>query len=460
MELRRQKTPDSKCIKMKLPKVLILNEIFNSHSGGGITLTNLFHGWDSDKIAVCCNSVRLEGELDKNICQTYYSLGSEEYRFIFPFNLFGRKKKSGLIKLTEKEHGYGITVKKHKNNGIRHKFVMGVLFPLLEYTGVMEKITKFKLSGSFCNWLDEFQPDIIYAQAHNVQDIELILSIKTYLNKPLVFHMMDDWPLMITASRFLTKKQLKRNDKAMRMLLAKTDALLSISDAMTDEYKRRYNKDFVPFHNPINLDFWSRYQRKDYELGKSATLLYAGRLGIGIDTSLELIAQAVEMVNHELDIKLKFVIQAKNKPLWISKYSAVEHKTFVEYNDLPKTFSQADFLILPNDFSAKSIQFIGYSMPTKATEYMISGVPIIIFSPAQTALVSYAKKYHWAKIVTENSASILAGALTSLIQNKEERRRLAQTAITVAQEYHSHTKVISEFRSNLTSLANNKIPIR
>lgn len=444
---------------MKLPRILILNEIFNNHSGGGITLTNLFHGWDSDKIAVCCNSVRLEGELDTSICKTYYSLGSEEYRFIFPFNLLGRKKKSGLIKFTENGHRHSTAVKKKKKKGIRHKFVMGILFPLLEYTGVMDKMTTFKLSPSFCNWLNEFQPDIIYAQAHNVQDIELILSVSAYLRKPLIFHMMDDWPLMITVSKFLTRQQLKRNDKAMRMLLGKTDALLSISDAMTDEYKRRYNKDFVPFHNPINLDFWSQYQRKDYNLNTNPTLLYAGRLGIGIDKSLELIAQAVEIVNHELDIKLKFVIQAKDKPLWISKYSFVEHKNFVAYNDLPKTFSSADFLILPNDFSAKSIQFIGYSMPTKATEYMISGTPIIIFSPAQTALVSYAKKYHWAKIVTENNASILARALTSLIQNKEERQRLAQTAIMVAKEYHSHTKVISEFRSNLASLANNNRPI-
>lgn len=431
---------------MKLPKILILNEKFNNHSGGGITLTNLFHGWDSDKIAVCCNSVRLKGELDTSICKTYYSLGSEEYRFIFPFNLFGRKRPSGLVNLDKKQYGAGEFVKKNKKNGIRHKFVMNILFPVLEYTGVMSKMTKFKLSRSFCNWLNEFQPDIVYAQAHNVEDIELILSINAYLKKPLIFHMMDDWPLMITGSKFLTKKQLKRNDKAMRALLNKADALLSISDAMTDEYKARYNKDFVPFHNPINLDFWSKYQRNDYDLSKSPTLLYAGRLGIGIDKSLELIAQAVEIVNQALNIKLNFVVQTKDKPSWISKYSFVKHRSFVAYNDLPKTFSQADFLILPYDFSPKSIQFIGYSMPTKATEYMISGTPIIIFSPEQTAVVKYATKYNWAKIVTHDDATSLSNVIISLIQDKTERKNLAQRAIAVAKEKHSLTEKTIEFR--------------
>lgn len=432
---------------MKLPKILILNEIFNNHSGGGITLTNLFHGWDSDKIAVCCNSVRLEGELDTNICKTYYRLGSEEYRFIFPFNLISRQRPSGLINFDKKQYRSGELVKKNKKNGIRHKLVMNILFPVLEYTGVMSKMTKLKLSRSFCNWLNEFKPDIIYAQAHNVQDIELILSINAYLKKPLIFHMMDDWPRLITGSKFLTNKQLKRNDRAMRALLNKADVLLSISEAMTDEYKARYDKDFVPFHNPINLDFWSKYQRNNYVLSNSPTLLYAGRLGIGIDKSLELIAQAVETVNEALNMKLDFVVQTKDKPSWISKYSCVKHRSFVAYNDLPKTFSQADFLILPYDFSPKSIQFIGYSMPTKATEYMISGTPIIIFSPEQTAIVKYARKYNWAKIVTHDDATQLSNAIISLIQDKTERENLAKRAITVAQEKHSLTEKTAEFRS-------------
>ena len=101
---------------MKLPKILILNEIFNNHSGGGITLTNLFHDWDSDKIAVCCNSVRLEGKLDTNICKTYYRLGSEEYRFIFPFNLISRQRPSGLVNFDEKQYGSGEFVKRNKKN--------------------------------------------------------------------------------------------------------------------------------------------------------------------------------------------------------------------------------------------------------------------------------------------------------------------------------------------------------
>ena len=172
--------------KKKLPKVLIVNVAFNYNSGGGITLTNLFNGWDSDKIAVCCSSVRLAGELDTNICKNYYQLGSEEYRFIFPFSVLEKKKYSGLVEFNKKNVS-SIEPSKTQKTSIRHKFIMNVLFPLLEYIGLIGKMTKFKLSRSFCNWLNEFKPDIIYAQANNVEDIELILSIRTYLQKPLIF---------------------------------------------------------------------------------------------------------------------------------------------------------------------------------------------------------------------------------------------------------------------------------
>jgi glycosyltransferase involved in cell wall biosynthesis len=442
---------------MKLPKVLILNETFNSYAGGGITLSNLFNGWDKDKIAIACNSFRLDGDVDTRICDTYYQLGDKDYKYIFPFNLISRKRYSGLVNFDERKTApvsIPETTVLNDESSLRHKLVMSYLFPVLEYTGFIDKMSSIKLSPEFCGWLDNYKPDIIYAQAHNTTDIKLTLLIQAYLKKPMVFHMMDDWPLMVTGSQALKNKQLKRNDKAFRELLNKADLLLSISDGMSEAYKKRYGKDFTPFHNPIDIEFWKKYQRNSYEIGDSPTLLYAGRLGIGIDTSLELIAKAVELVNKNLGLKMKFIIQAKEKPLWSINYDFVEHRSFVAYDDLPKVFAEADFLVLPYDFSPKSIQFIGYSMPTKASEYMISGTPVIIFSPEQTALVSYARKYNWAKIVTDSNIDVLSQSITSLIQNKSERQKLAETAIKIAENNHSSLKVRHDFMSTLASLMN------
>ncbi len=442
---------------MNLPKVLIVNEAFNNHSGGGITLSNLFSGWDTDKIAVVCNSFILERNVDTRTCKTYYQLGSKELRFIFPFNIISRKRYSGLINFDERPAMEIIPQVMPVKSNFRHKIVMKYLFPFLEHIGFIDKISKQQLSPELCKWLDDFNPDIIYAQAHNIPDITLILLLRAYLKKPLVFHMMDDWPLMVTGSSLLKTIQLKRNDNAFKELLKQSDLLMSISDEMTNAYKLRYEKDFTVFHNPIDIEFWKKFQRDNYELSEYPTILYAGRLGIGIDESLELIAKAVELVNNDLGLNVKFILQAMKNPSWSANYKCVEHRGFVAYDDLPKKFSEADFLILPYDFSSKSIQFIGYSMPTKATEYMISGTPIIIFAPEQTALVNYAKKHHWAKIITENNIVALSEAIICLIQNKTERRKLAQNAIKIAESNHSLLKVSDEFRNILCSLTNGTV---
>lgn len=437
---------------MKLPKVLILNETFNDNSGGGITLTNLFSGWDSDKIAVVCNSFRLEGNVDTSICKTYYQLGYKDYRYIFPFNVIGRKRPSGLKKFDKKDGSLANSSQTSAKYGLRHIIVMKYLFPILEYFGLMERMSSINPSTEFNDWLKDFNPDIIYAQAHNIPDIKLILLLHAQLKKPLVFHMMDDWPLMVTSSQRLKNRQLRRNDKAVRKLLDQSDLLMSISDGMSKAYKARYGKDFITFHNPIDIDFWTKYQRTNYDLSNSPMLLYAGRVGIGIDESLELIAKTVEQINNDLHLKVRFVLQTKDRPTWSTNYTCVEHRVFVEYQDLPKKFSEADFLILPYDFSPKSLQFIGYSMPTKATEYMISGTPIIIFAPEQTALVTYAKTHGWAKVVTDNNINALGDAITSLIQDKNYRKTLAETAIKVAQDNHSSLVVTKKFRETLHSL--------
>ena len=71
------------------PKVLILNQPFNNHTGGGITLSNLFKGWDKDKLAVVSYHYLLSN-VDLSHCETYYQIGCKEHKFVFPFNILNQ----------------------------------------------------------------------------------------------------------------------------------------------------------------------------------------------------------------------------------------------------------------------------------------------------------------------------------------------------------------------------------
>jgi len=435
---------------MELPKVLIIGQSFNNDTGGGITLSNLFKGWDRDKLAVACSSYLLLDNIDTEVCNTYYQLGHKEHKWSFPFNFLQRKHSSGLIQFSEKKI-QNLTIEKSK---LRISFIIKVFYPIIEYIGLYNVINKTVLSEDFCKWLDEYKPDVIYDQASARNGILFCIAVQSYLKKPMIFHMMDDWPSTYGQEGLLKKYWQRKIDGEFRQLLDKATILMSISEEMAIEYKNRYQKDFITFHNTIDLNFWKKFQRKGYDLQVSPTILYAGRIGLGIDSSLKLIAKAVEKVNEELNMTIKFILQTPEKPLWIKSYKNVSHSAFVAYDDLPRIFSESDFLLLPYDFTPASIKYIQFSMPTKAPEFMITGTPIIIFAPENTAVVKYATKYNWAKVITKNNINEVSTAIKELIENKELRQQYAKNAIKIAEENHNSIDVTLQFKKTICSIVN------
>jgi glycosyltransferase involved in cell wall biosynthesis len=433
---------------MTLPKVLIVGQPFNNNTGGGITLSNLFNGWDRDKLAVACSGYLLLDNIDTEVCNTYYQLGYKEHKWSFPFNFLQRKYFSGLVKF-DKKRIQDLTIPKSR---LRVKIIMNFIYPLLDYLGLTHFIKKTSLSEDFCSWLKDYNPDIVYVQPSSRDAILFYLSLESYLKKPLIFHIMDDWPSTINENGLFKKYWQNKIDLELRQLLDRASLLMSISDEMAREYKDRYKKDFITFHNPIDIEFWKKHQRTSYGLNENPTILYAGRIGLGIDTSLELIAKAIQMVSEDLKINLKFILQVKEKPLWIDKYQCVDYKKFSPYSDLPRIFSESDFLLLPYDFSPKSIKYIKYSMPTKAPEYMMSGTPIIIFAPEETAIVKYANEFILAKIITRNEVSEVYNGIKQLIENKELRQRIAENAKIIAERNHNSIDVTNRFKKVICSL--------
>jgi len=427
-----------------LPKVLIVGQPFNSETGGGITLSNLFRGWDKDRLAVICSAHLINQGTDMESCTNYYQLGQREIKWIFPFNLLKREHYSGPIRIQSAEQ-----VSKTPASSLRNKLIMEYFYPALEFAGIYHQASSVNLSKELCAWIDAFQPDVVYAQATTRAGLMLCRKIQSYLKKPFIFHMMDDWPSMLRGQGPFGRYWENKVNGELKALFDSSDLLMTISDGMAKAYKLRYGKDSAVFHNPIDVDFWKQHRRTDFALESRPTLLYAGRVGTGIDASLETIAQAIEQTNKDLGSELSFVLQTAEKPPWIAKYACVKHRSFVPYEELPRAFASADFLVLPYDFSEKSIQFIGFSMPTKAPEYMASGTPIIVFSPEETALVQYVRRFDCAEIITENSVEALKSSLKKLMQQESLRRSLSLKAAEAVDHNHDAQQVKRQFKEQI-----------
>ncbi|HEY5124787.1 MAG TPA: glycosyltransferase family 4 protein, partial [Ignavibacteria bacterium] len=251
---------------------------------------------------------------------------------------------------------------------------------------------------------------------------------------------------------------LKKIDAELKQFNDKVNLHFSISEAMSDEYLKRYGKKFIPFHNPVESTIWLPHVKKSFDINKKhITILYSGRIGIGISESLVDVASAIDSINKNEALNIKLHIQTFTKEPGIlnklHKFSCIVFNPFAAYEQLPKIFSEADILLLANDFSVKGLTYLKFSMPTKASEYMISGTPVLLYAPKETAISKVFKQHDCGCCVTERSSVEIINALNFLINDKNYRKKISQNAITLATGKFDQQKVRTEFQRLLMDIS-------
>jgi glycosyltransferase involved in cell wall biosynthesis len=433
-------------------KILIIGQPFTKQSGGGITLSNLFKGWDKDKLAVAATGHEL-GNVDFSICDNYYCLGEKEHRWIFPLNYLQRKFSSGEVDQPSSIICTQISDFHGKNTiNLRNLAVNNLLFPGLHYIGLSHCLSKIEISEEFMDWFDKQCPDVVYTQLSNLELIKFVSELIKVREFKLAIHIMDDWPTTIVQPGLFSSYWKRVIDKELRELLDKSTTLMSICKAMSDKYKERYGKIFIPFHNPIDLSVWKGQSRIDWKVGKIFRILYAGRLGKITLKSLVDICEAMTDINvehTEIIFEILTPDSFKHDLKILKKYKGVEIRSYIKHNEMPAKLKSMDLLIIPLDFNEKNLRFVRYSMPTKASEYMASGTPILVYAHKDTALVKYAKEGRWGHVVDEEDRSLLKKALIDLITDIDLRRKIGEKAIEVAFKNHNAGVVRKEFQKAL-----------
>lgn len=433
---------------IEFPKVLIVGQPFNKKNGGGVTISNLFQGWPKERLAVASSS-NLLIDLDTTVCENYYQLAYNGKLHPFPLNIVLPKINCGVIKINESSTSSKPDTST-ANSGGRFSSIYQILTNALHFFGLYHIFYRLKITPEFSKWVTEYNPDIIYTQLSTFELIRFVGNLEKQTNKKIAIHIMDDWPLTINKPGLFSFYWKKTIDKEFRGLLNKASVLMSICEAMSEEYKIRYKKDFIPFHNPIDVQYWLPSVPKDFSEKKTFTILYAGRIGFGIEQSIAEIAAAVtELAKTKPNVV--FEIQTGDTTLLNNLTIVNENVRWVKplaYKELPIKFSTVDLLVLPQDFDEASINFLKYSFPTKVSEYMISGTPIMVYGSTVTALTKYALKYKMAHIVTEHRKEALVNAIDKLYSNVELRQLLSAKAQKLALETEDAKIVRENFRKS------------
>lgn len=436
--------------KKNNPRILIFSQTFNDFSGGGITLSNLFEGYPKDKISVLSYPFMLFNVSFK-LCDNYYQIGREEYYWSFPLSLIKKNYDSGIFKTEKKE-----PVSKREKIRLRRRLSSGLLTPFLRWTGLFYCVSRIEISDRLKKWLSDNNPQILYLQISNRESIIFSRKLIEYLKIPTILHMMDDWPTTISRRGLFKKYWQKRINNEFIILLEKIDLYLSISDAMSDEYLQRYGKIFRAFHNPINPERFCVEASPSAYGNNRFRILYVGRIGMANQNSLISFANFISRYDSIDGLAIEFHIYTKDVNTRYAKtlkgMKGICVNEAINHSEIPRLLKSHDLLLLPLDFSESGLRFSRFSMPTKASEYMMSGTPILVYAPEETAISQFCRKNECAHCVNSTDEEELAESLDLISQNRKYREQLAHNAMNYAKELFDVRVVRKEFQKLLIKL--------
>jgi len=440
----------------RFPRVLIIGYNFDLLTGGGITLTNLFREWPREQLAVAAFH---PCEVDPAPCARQYLLGSDEAHWAWPIGLAiaGSRQPSTpdleLVMPAESKTAASAAEPPAFGAGAGYR---SIAVAGLRWLGGADVLRSLSCSHRLREWARDVRPDLIYTQLASLGMIRLVTQLADGLSLPIALHVMDDWPSVIYDQGLLGPLFRAKTDRSFRTLVARATATLAISQPMADVYHLRYGREWQVFHNPVDIAKWATTRRRERSQRGTFGLVYAGRVGQGIESSLVDVCLAVEELKRRgLDLQLDVFTPSRSAAaaLLLTSFDGVHVHDAIEDERMPEALAAADLLVLPYDFSGKAAEFACLSYPTKAPAYMATGVPVLVYAPREHALALDARDKRWAFVVDTPGVEGLITAIRKLASDEVLRETLAERAVATCESVHDARVVRRRFRAALARAA-------
>jgi glycosyltransferase involved in cell wall biosynthesis len=433
------------------PRILLLSpSVFNPYSGGGITLSNLFKGWPKEAIAVAHQDPIAP---DTRVCENYYRLNSAEVRYFWPLNLFQHDQvdNSPLGNHESSLQGSSSMVHSRRRRSLGERAAYAVLRGLDGSRFLGENV---RISEKLSQWVAQFRPQLVYSILGDLTYIRLTELISSRFAVPVAIHIMDDWPSTRYTKGLLAPWLHNRMNTEFLRLVQRAAMRMGICQDMCQEYQRRYGVPFLPFHNALDVEQWASHSKRHWVAGKPFTIVYSGSIeDVQVDALQDLCRTVLELHGSGLDI----VFNIHTPWFYAQRVGAkLEKPPVVSIRDVPEApsdvarmLANADLLVLAYNFDPEAAHYFRFSMPTKVPAYMISGAPVLLYGPSETAVMNYAKTEGWGYIVNTRDREQLKGALTRLIADQTLRETLGRRAQVLAHQNHDAALVRKRFHQAL-----------
>lgn len=309
------------------------------------------------------------------------------------------------------------------------------------------------------NQISAFQPDVVVVSPIGVPALLIGAKLRRLLKKPVVAYFMDDWPA-IDRRRWLTGGVRKR----VRQILEDSSAWLMISEELRDVMSVRYGvvqRPTLIVHNPVD----------PVEFGPPAVtsrrngtfrVLYTGSVQPMHADALIAVAQAVHALREagrdvELVVHTSPAFERAYQEEW--RRWGVRLGGLVPYSELPEVLRNGDLLLVALSFRREWAHMAMYSLLTKITDYMATGVPLCVCGPPGSASINFVRRWKCGLACESNEQPQIVAALDHCLQRPPEHVELARRAYHCLTSTFAVDPVQKRLYDFLTDVAAGRVPL-
>jgi glycosyltransferase involved in cell wall biosynthesis len=204
------------------------------------------------------------------------------------------------------------------------------------------------------------------------------------------------------------------------------DKIFCMTDTQRDYYQDKYGGayEIIPHCVPSDAEIPSHPSAKTKRPGEEIRILYTGNINPDMNTdALKDLAACLDFLPanyHALMLTSASAEACRAEGICHPRLQ----RNWVSVAEARRLTQEADILFLPLSFKNCCAEEVRTVFSTKTLDYLTSGVPILVYSPATCHHSRSAKSGGWGYVVDDDQPRLLAQALNDLACNPSRRQSL------------------------------------
>jgi hypothetical protein len=288
--------------------------------------------------------------------------------------------------------------------------------------------------------LKKIKPDLIYSFVYSSATLQFSTLVAKVTQSPFIFHIADDL------------NQEANGRAVIQDALKNATRNFVISENMKTEYQKIFNKEFEVFHF-VSSEITPTYkQLKSVDNNHQPKVIrFIGSYHkIQHEDAIADVIDVVKKLNwSKTQYNLEFWgTQTPTNALTQITESSIYKGMFHETQKL-NLIRESDLLIIPSTFEAKIHKYYKNSFPTKLTEFLLSGVPVLIYGPSDSSSSIFCKKHSVGIVINKKCKESLLLFLKDFTKNQNSYCEKARNESIKLRKNLDEMKMNDKFRKIL-----------